>query len=72
LPYEDVTITTQDGLKLKAYVIPARKQFISTHEMQTMSSEERKERADKEVEAWMEEMGKEDALDVSGGWRGCG
>ena len=66
LPYEDVTLTTSDGLKLKAYVIPARRRFIPTHEMQAMSSKERKERAEKEVEAWAEEMGGDDALEVSG------
>lgn len=32
--------------------------------MQTMSSKERKERTEKEVEVWAEEMGKEDALEV--------
>jgi len=64
LPYEDVTLTTPDGVKLKAYVIPVRRHFISTHDMQTMSSKERKERTEKEVEVWAQEMGKEDALEV--------
>lgn len=64
LPYEDVTITTHDGVKIKGYVIPARRRFIPTHELQSMSSTERKERGEKEVEAWTEEMGNEDALEV--------
>lgn len=65
LPYEDVTLTTPDNLKIKAYVIPARKHFVSTVELQQMGKEERKKRMDEEIEDWAEEMGKEDAAEVS-------
>jgi hypothetical protein len=65
LPYEDVTLTTPDNLRIKAYVIPARKHFVSTVELQQMGKEERKKRMDQEIESWAEEMGKEDAAEVS-------
>lgn len=65
LPYEDVTLTTPDNLKIKAYVIPARKHFVSTVELQQMGKEERKKKMDQEIESWAEEMGKEDAVEVS-------
>ena len=64
LPYEDVTLTTPDHVKIKAYVIPARRRFVPTEELQAMSAKERKERGEKEIEAWAEEMGKEDAIEV--------
>lgn len=57
-------MTTPDRVKIKGYVIPVRRNFIPTHEMQTMSSHERKARAEKEVENWTKEMGEEDALEV--------
>jgi hypothetical protein len=64
LPYEDATLTTPDNVKIKAYVIPARRRFLATADLQTMSSEERKERTKAEVEKWTEEMGNEDAVAV--------
>ena len=70
LPYEDVTLTTPDHVKIKAYVIPARQRFVPTEELQAMSAKERKERGEKEVEAWAEEMGKEDTIEVSAGTLG--
>ncbi|RSH89329.1 hypothetical protein EHS25_002441 [Saitozyma podzolica] len=65
LPYEDVTLTTPDNLRIKAYVIPARKHFVSTVELQQMGKEERKKRMDQEIESWAEEMGKEDAAEYA-------
>ena len=65
LPYEDVTLTTSDLLKIRGYVIPARRTFISTPEIQAMSAKERKERAEKEAEAWTAEMGTDEAINVS-------
>jgi hypothetical protein len=64
LPYEDVTITTSDNLKVKGYVIPARRTYISTPEIQKMSPAERKEKAELETQKWAEEIGTEEAIKV--------
>ncbi|WVR05356.1 hypothetical protein IAU60_002370 [Kwoniella sp. DSM 27419] len=59
MPYEDVTLTTVDHVKIKAYVILARRNPISTEEMRSMGNGERKQRMDKEMDVWAEEMGDE-------------
>lgn len=64
LPYEDVTITTSDKVKVKGYVIPARRTYISTPEIQRMSPEERVKRAAEETEKWAEEVGTDEAVKV--------
>lgn len=65
LPYEDVTITTSDKVKLTAYVIPARRTFISTAELKSMNEAQRKAAAEKEIERWTKEMAEDDAVEVS-------
>lgn len=64
LPYEDVTITTSDHVKIKAYVIPARRNFISTAELKEMNEEQRKAAVQREIERWTKEMGEDDAVEV--------
>lgn len=64
LPYEDVTLTTPDKLKIKAYVIPARRTHIPTPQLQAMSPTERIEACKRETESWAEEMGSEEAIKV--------
>nr|ODN94582.1 BEM46 family protein [Cryptococcus depauperatus CBS 7855] len=61
-PYEDVTLTCPDGIKIKAYVMLARRKPLTTDEIRHLSKDERKERAKKEVEAWAQEMGDEKAI----------
>lgn len=69
LPYEDVTLTTPDKLNIKAYVIPARRTYIPTPQLQAMSPAERVEACKRETESWAEEMGTEEAVKVSGATR---
>lgn len=65
LPYEDVTLTTPDGLKIKGYVIPARKTFMSSVEVNSMSMTDRKLKGAEEVEKWAQDMGTQEVIDVS-------
>jgi hypothetical protein len=65
LAYEDVTLTTSDNVKLKAYVIPARRRNTSLDDMRGMTMKQREQIGEKAVEEWMAEMGKEDAVEVS-------
>ncbi|OCF36417.1 BEM46 family protein [Kwoniella heveanensis BCC8398] len=65
MPYEDVTITCRDGTKIKGYVIPARLKPITTDEMRTMNTAERKDRVGKEMERWAEEMGDEKSIEYA-------
>lgn len=64
-PYEDVTLTCSDGIKIKAYVIMARKKPLMLSELRGLTPTERKERAQYEMEAWAQEMGDEKAIEVS-------
>ncbi|WVQ72842.1 hypothetical protein IAR50_002403 [Cryptococcus sp. DSM 104548] len=61
-PYEDVTLTTPDGLKIKAYVIPARRRPLGMEEIRVLRKEDRRKRAEEEMEKWAEEMGDEKAI----------
>ncbi|KAI9631953.1 Alpha/Beta hydrolase protein [Dioszegia hungarica] len=63
LPYEDITLTTNDHLKLHAYLIPARRRPVTLQDLQSLSNEDRKARMKAEVDGWVEEMGKEDAVE---------
>lgn len=63
LPFEDIYLTTSDGLKLHAYLIPARRRPATLQELQSLSHEGRRARMKKEVDDWVEEMGKEDAVE---------
>ena len=62
MPYEDVTLTCSDGVKVKAYVIPARQKPVQLDELLRLSPAERKKKGDEEVEKWTQEMGEGDAL----------
>ena len=62
LPYEDVTLTCSDGVKVKAFVIPARKHFIPTDQLKSLPRDQWKARLEKEVDDWSREMGTEDAI----------
>lgn len=64
-PYEDVTLTCSDGVKIKAYVIMARRKPLMMSELRGLSPAERKEKAQMEMEAWAQEMGDEKAIEVS-------
>ncbi|ORX40152.1 Alpha/Beta hydrolase protein [Kockovaella imperatae] len=65
LPYEDVKLTTSDGVKIRAYVIPARRKQISTEDLKMASPSARKEIAEKEVADWTEEMGQDEAIEYA-------
>ncbi|ORY31353.1 Alpha/Beta hydrolase protein [Naematelia encephala] len=65
LAYEDVTLQTRDGIKIKAYVIPARRQYIPVGELQSMTSKERKERGEQAMHAWAEELASGDAVEYA-------
>ncbi|WVQ98966.1 hypothetical protein IAU59_006098 [Kwoniella sp. CBS 9459] len=65
MPYEDVTLKCRDGIKIKGYVIPARMEPITTDEMRSMGTAERKERVGKEMEKWAEEMGDEKSIEYA-------
>ncbi|OXG18939.1 BEM46 family protein [Cryptococcus neoformans Tu401-1] len=64
-PYEDVTLTCSDGVKIKAYVIMARRKPLMVSELRGLSLAERKERAQMEMEAWAQEMSDEKAIEYS-------
>lgn len=66
MPYEDITLTTSDGLKVKAYFIPARRNPRGTWEIQSLPKGEQKAAMDKEVEDWEEEGKRPEAIKVSG------
>ncbi|BEJ17657.1 hypothetical protein CspHIS471_0610580 [Cutaneotrichosporon sp. HIS471] len=38
LPYEDVTLTTPDGLRIKAFMIPARQRVVPLHELRGLNN----------------------------------
>jgi hypothetical protein len=65
MPYEDVTLTTPDGVRIKGYVIPARRKPVGKEEWMGLSGVERKERGEKEMMDWVEEMGDDQAISVS-------
>ncbi|RXK41607.1 BEM46 family protein [Tremella mesenterica] len=65
LPYEDVTLTTSDHVKIKAFVIPARRHPVQLSELKGLAAKEREKIGADEVEKWTEEMGKEDALEYA-------
>ncbi|KLT44985.1 alpha/beta-hydrolase [Cutaneotrichosporon oleaginosum] len=52
MPYEDVTLTTPDGLKIRAYVIPARERIVALHELRGLDSAKLKQRGMEEAAAW--------------------
>ena len=64
LAYEDVKMTTSDGVRIRGFVIPARRSQVSTPDLKAMSPGERKTVAEKEVGDWIVEMGDEKAVEV--------
>lgn len=64
MPYEDVTLKTPDGLKIKAYVIPARERVIPLAELRGLESSQMKERGAVEQAAWDAVKDTTDALEV--------
>lgn len=69
MPYEDVTLTTPDGLKIKAYVIPARERVVPLYELRGLKTSQLKERGAAEEAAWNAIKDTKDALEV--GRIGC-
>jgi hypothetical protein len=65
LPYEDVTITTPDSVRIKGYVIPARRRVVPLHELRGLDAKGMRERGAVEQEAWQAEKESEDAVEVS-------
>jgi hypothetical protein len=62
-PFVGAWVNTHlDGLLCN--VIPARRTYISTPEIQKMSPAERKEKAELETQKWAEEIGTEEAIKV--------
>lgn len=64
MAYEDVTLTTSDSVKIKAYVIPARQDVKSRETMMGLSPAERDELGKQAMEDWIQEMGKDDVVEV--------
>ncbi|GMK57417.1 hypothetical protein CspeluHIS016_0402510 [Cutaneotrichosporon spelunceum] len=52
LPFEDVALTTPDGVRLRAYVIPARTRVVPLHELRGLSAAELTARGETELAAW--------------------
>jgi hypothetical protein len=65
MPYEDITIITPDKVRIKAYIIPARRHSIPKEEWAGMSAQERKEVGEKVMRDWGQEMGDDEAIEVS-------
>ncbi|WOO77310.1 Protein bem46 [Vanrija pseudolonga] len=63
LPYEDVTITTPDKVRIKAYVIPARKRVVPLESLRGLSAVQMRELGKGENEAWEEVKDTEDAIE---------
>lgn len=64
LPYEDVTITTPDKVRIKAYVIPARRRVVPLESLRGLSAAQMRELGKGENEAWDEVKDTEDAIEV--------
>ncbi|WWC89792.1 uncharacterized protein L201_004718 [Kwoniella dendrophila CBS 6074] len=62
MPYEDITLTTRDHVKIKAYVIPARKNPVVVDQLRGLNHKQREELGEKEMSKWLEEMGDEQAI----------
>lgn len=65
LPYEDVSLNTADSVKIKAYVIPARRRPVQLSEWRVLSKQEQKARSVKEIDDWTREMGEDDAVEYA-------
>lgn len=69
MPFDDITLTTPDGLKLKAYVIPARQRVVPLNELRGMSQRQMAERGQSETVSWELEKGTKAAMDVRFSYR---
>ncbi|WWD09875.1 hypothetical protein V865_008004 [Kwoniella europaea PYCC6329] len=65
MPYEDITLTTRDKVKIKAYVIPARRNPVVADQLRSLNHKQRMELGDREMEKWLEEMGDEKAIEYA-------
>jgi hypothetical protein len=65
MAYEDITLTTSDSIKIKAYVIPARRNVKSREEMMGLSASQREEVGKEAMDEWVKEMGDDDEIEVS-------
>lgn len=66
MPFEEVQLTTPDGVKIRAYIIPARRQVVPLHELRGLNSKQVFERGIKEQVTWEAEKDSDDAIEVSG------
>jgi hypothetical protein len=64
MAYEDITLTTSDSVRIKAYVIPARHNTKSRTEMMGLSPSQREQVGKEAMDEWVKEMGEDDALEV--------
>lgn len=64
MAYEDVTLLTSDSVKIKAYVIPARRNIKSREEIMGMSPAERDVLGKEAMEEWVKEMGEDETIEV--------
>ncbi|WWC69226.1 uncharacterized protein I206_103163 [Kwoniella pini CBS 10737] len=65
MPYEDVTLTTRDKVKIKAYLIPARQNPVQTEQLRHLTHKQREELGAKEMEKWLEEIGDEKSIEYA-------
>jgi hypothetical protein len=64
MAYEDITLTTSDSVKIKAYLIPARRNVNSKEKLGRMTATEREQLGKKAMDEWVQEMGDDDAVEV--------
>lgn len=65
MAYEDVTLLTSDSVKIKAYVIPARRNIKSKEQMMEMTPAQRDELGKEAMKEWVKEMGEDQTIEVS-------
>lgn len=65
MAYEDITLTTSDAVKIKAYLIPARRGVNSREKLYGLSASEREDLGKQAMDDWVKEMADEDAVEVS-------
>ncbi|KAL7423268.1 bem46 protein, variant [Cryptotrichosporon argae] len=62
LPYEHVTLTTRDGIRIRAYVIPARRDALALHTLRAMSGEQVRAEGERRIREWADELGRGDGV----------
>ena len=64
LPYEEVYLTAADSVKLRAFYIPARREFTSTAALKSMTKEDAIADMKRAIDEWEDEKSTEAAQEV--------